>query len=175
MLGTTVLLLIVVSFGVPTLKPSFNFLESLPAATESRRGFELLQQSFPAGDLAPTRVVVTTDDSDVFQHLAALEALAAALEDAPGVLRVSGPTRPTGMDLPIDIATLQAVVERLPPTLLQGGAPPGNLPPEQQAVLRVLLAGQRFVSPDRTAAQLEVVLDGDPYSVPALGPNRSSP
>ncbi len=168
MLGTTVLLLIVVSFGVPTLKPSFNFLESLPAATESRRGFELLQQSFPAGDLAPTRVVVTTDDSDVLQHLAALEALAAALEDAPGALRVSGPTRPTGMDLPIDIATLQAVVERLPPALLQGGAPPGNLPPEQQAVLRALLAGQRFVSPDRTAAQLEVVLDGDPYSVPAL-------
>ncbi len=167
-LSITVLLLIGVSLGVPTLKPSFNFLQGLPADTESRRGFEMLQRSFPAGELAPTQVVVTTEDGDVLQHLAALDTLAAALDEVPGILRVSGPTRPTGTALPIDIATLQVAVERLPPALLQGGAPPGNLPPEQQAILRVLLAGQRFVSPDRTAAQLEVVLDRDPYSVPAL-------
>ena len=167
-LGTTVLLLIVSTLGVPTIKPSFNFLEGFPADMDSRRGFEMLQRSFPAGELAPTQVVVTADDRDVYEHLTALDALAAALESEPTVLRVSGPTRPFGEALPLTAEALQAAIGSLPQEVWQGGPPPRNLPPEQQAVLGVLFAGQRFVSPDRTTAQLEVVLDRDPYSVPAL-------
>ena len=167
-LGTTVALLIAATLGVPTIKPSFNFLEGFPADMGSRRGFEMLQRSFPAGELAPTQVVVTMDDGDVYQHLAALDALAAALDNEPTVLRVSGPTRPFGEALPMSAEALQASTNSLPKEAWQGGPPPRNLPPEQQAVLGVLFAGQRFVSLDRTAAQLEVVLDRDPYSVPAL-------
>ena len=167
-LGTTVLLLIVSTLGVPTIKPSFNFLEGFPADMDSRRGFEMLQRSFPAGELAPTQVVVTADDRNVYEHLTALDALAAALESEPTVLRVSGPTRPFGAALPLSAEALQAGISSLPQEVWQGGPPPRNLPPEQQAVLGVLFAGQRFVSPDRTTAQLEVVLDRDPYSVPAL-------
>ena len=167
-LGTTVMLLIVSTLGVPTIKPSFNFLEGFPADMDSRRGFEMLQRSFPAGELAPTQVVVTAEDRNVYEHLAALDALAAALESEPTVLRVSGPTRPFGEALPLTPEALQAAISSLPQEVWQGGPPPRNLPPEQQAVLGVLFAGQRFVSPDRTTAQLEVVLDRDPYSVPAL-------
>ncbi len=167
-LGSTVMLLIVATLGVPTIRPSFNFLEGFPADTDSRRGFEMLQRSFPAGELAPTQVVVTTDDGDVYQHLAALDALATALDSEPAVLRVSGTTRPFGEALPMSAAALQTAINSLPQEVWQGGPPPRNLPPEQQAVLGVLFAGQRFVSPDRTTAQLEVVLDNDPYSVPAL-------
>ena len=94
--------------------------------------------------------------------------LAAALDSEPTVLRVSGPTRPFGAALPLSAEALQAGISSLPQAVWQGGPPPRNLPPEQQAVLGVLFAGQRFVSPDRTTAQLEVVLDRDPYSVPAL-------
>ena len=176
-LGTTVVLLLASTLGVPTIKPSFNFLEGFPPDTDSRRGFEMLQRSFPAGELAPTQVMVTTDDGDLYQHLAALDALAAAVAEVPGVLRVSGPTRPFGEALPMSAAALQAAIASLPPAVFQGGPPPRNLPPEQQAVLGVLFAGQRFVSPDRTTAQLEVVLDQDPYSVPALdqiGPIRDA-
>ena len=167
-LGTTVVLLIVATLGVPTIKPSFNFLEGFPANMESRRGFEMLQRSFPAGELAPTQVVVTMDDGDIFQNLAALDALATALDAEPAVLRVSGPTRPFGEALPLGAEALQTAIGGLPKEVWQGGPPPRNLPPEQQAVLGILLAGQRFVSPDRTTAQLEIVLDSDPYSVPAL-------
>ena len=167
-LGTTVVILIVGTLGVPTIKPSFNFLEGFPSDTDSRRGFEMLQRSFPAGELAPTQVVVTTDDGNVYQHLVALDALAAALETEPTVLRVSGPTRPFGAALPLGAEALQAGISSLPREVWEGGPPPRNLPPEQQAVLGILFAGQRFVSPDRTTAQLEVVLDRDPYSVPAL-------
>ena len=167
-LGTTVMVLIVSTLGVPTIKPSFNFLEGFPADMDSRRGFEMLQRSFPAGELAPTQVVVTADDRNVYEHLTALDALAAALESEPTVLRVSGPTRPFGEALPLTPEALQAAIGSLPQEVWQGGPPPRNLPPEQQAVLGVLFAGQRFVSPDRTTAQLEVVLDRDPYSVPAL-------
>ena len=176
-LGTTVVLLLASTLGVPTIKPSFNFLEGFPPDTDSRRGFEMLQRSFPAGELAPTQVMVTTDDGDLYQHLTAVDALAAAVAEVPGVLRVSGPTRPFGEALPMSAAALQAAIASLPPAVLQGGPPPRNLPPEQQAVLGVLFAGQRFVSPDRTTAQLEVVLDQDPYSVPALdqiGPIRDA-
>ncbi len=167
-LVTTVMLLIVSTLGVPTIKPSFNFLEGFPADMDSRRGFEMLQRSFPAGELAPTQVVVATEDGNVYAHLAALDALAAALDSEPTVLRVSGPTRPFGAALPLSAEALQAGISSLPQEVWQGGPPPRNLPPEQQAVLGVLFAGQRFVSPDRTTAQLEVVLDRDPYSVPAL-------
>ena len=167
-LVTTVMLLIVSTLGVPTIKPSFNFLEGFPADMDSRRGFEMLQRSFPAGELAPTQVVVATEDGNVYEHLAALDALAAALDSEPTVLRVSGPTRPFGAALPLSAEALQAGISSLPQEVWQGGPPPRNLPPEQQAVLGVLLAGQRFVSPDRTTAQLEIVLDRDPYSVPAL-------
>ena len=167
-LVTTVMLLIVGTLGVPTIKPSFNFLEGFPADMDSRRGFEMLQRSFPAGELAPTQVVVATEDGNVYEHLAALDALAAALDSEPTVLRVSGPTRPFGAALPLSAEALQAGISSLPQEVWQGGPPPRNLPPEQQAVFGVLFAGQRFVSPDRTTAQLEVVLDRDPYSVPAL-------
>ncbi len=167
-LGITVALLIVASLGVPTIKPSFNFLEGFPANTDSRRGFEMLQQSFPAGELAPTQVLVKTDDGDVYQHLVALEALAATLDNELAILRVSGPTRPFGEALPLGAEVLQAAIASLPRELLQGGPSPRNLAPEQQAILGILFAGQRFVSPDRTTAQLEIVLDSDPYSVPAL-------
>ncbi len=167
-LGITVALLIVASLGVPTIKPSFNFLEGFPANTDSRRGFEMLQQSFPAGELAPTQVLVKTDDGDVYQHLVALEALAATLDNELAILRVSGPTRPFGEALPLGAEVLQAAIASLPREVLQGGPPPRNLAPEQQAILGILFAGQRFVSPDRTTAQLEIVLDSDPYSVPAL-------
>ena len=109
-LGTTVVLLLASTLGVPTIKPSFNFLEGFPPDTDSRRGFEMLQRSFPAGELAPTQVVVTTDDGNVYQHLAALDALAAALETEPTVLRVSGPTRPFGAALPLGAEALQASI-----------------------------------------------------------------
>ena len=65
-------------------------------------------------------------------------------------------------------AALQAAIASLPQEVLQGGPPPRNLPPEQQAILGVLLAGQRFVSPDRTTVRLEVVLDQDPYGSLAM-------
>ena len=177
-LGITLVLLVASALGVPTLKPSLNSLEGrLPADTDSRRGFELLQRSFPAGELAPTQVLVTPDDGDVFQELAALDALTAALAEVPGVLRVSGPTRPFGEALPMSAAALQAAIVSLPQEVLQGGPPPRNLPPEQQALLGVLLAGQRFVSPDRTTARLEVVLDQDPYgslAMDQIGPIRDA-
>ena len=168
-LGSTLVLLVAGALGVPTLKPSLNSLEGrLPTDTDSRRGFELLQRSFPAGELAPTQVLVTPDDGDVYQELAALDALTAALAEVPGVLRVSGPTRPFGEALPMSAAALQAAIASLPQEVLQGGPPPRNLPPEQQAILGVLLAGQRFVSPDRTTARLEIVLDQDPYGSLAM-------
>ena len=125
-LGSTVVLLVVGALGVPTIKPSFNFLEGFPPDTDSRRGFEMLQRSFPAGELSPTQVVVTTDDGNVYQHLAAFDALAAALETEPTVLRVSGPTRPFGAALPLSAEALQAGISSLPQAVWQGGPPPRN-------------------------------------------------
>ncbi|MAG37646.1 MAG: hypothetical protein CL878_15535 [Dehalococcoidia bacterium] len=166
--GATALLLVVASLGVPTIKPSFNFLQGFPANVDSRRGFELLQRSFPAGELAPTQVVVTTEDDDVLQHIAALDVLAAALSGEAKILRVSGPSRPFGEAPPLGVEVLQAAVDGLPRDALEDGPPTPRPAPNQQALWNVLLAGRRFVSPDRTTAKLEVVLSSDPYGVPAL-------
>jgi len=90
-LVATIVLLAVMSLGIPTIKPSYNFLEGLPADTDSRVGFELLQKSFPPGELAPTEVYISLPEGSIEPRLGAVQDLSAALSELPQVASVSGP------------------------------------------------------------------------------------
>ena len=87
----------VLALGNLALQPSFNFLSAFRAPTDSGRGFEQLKEHFPAGDLAPTTVLLTLrgDKADVYQNLRKIDDTNAALSTAPGVAEVSGPTPAT--------------------------------------------------------------------------------
>ena len=170
----TLVLLVVMAAGTPTITPSFSFIDGFPDSAESKIGAQIMDDAFGAGDLAPTNVYLSTDN--VLASLVDVERVAQAVAEIPGVTRVSGPTRPTGDPSTVDPAVLQAAIANLPPAILQGGAPtgapaaspPANADPQAQAVMEALLAARRFLSPDGTTARLDVVMGDDPYEIPAI-------
>jgi RND superfamily putative drug exporter len=61
---TAVLLLIVLiipSLSTLSMKYSFNLMKSFPSDISSRQGFELLQQRFPQGQLAPVTILLKSE------------------------------------------------------------------------------------------------------------------
>ena len=166
--AATTLVLAAMAMGILTLKPSFNFFEGLPEDTDSRVGFELLQESFPPGELAPTEVYVATEEGSIYDNLMAVEGLSAELAGNPLVVSTAGPTRPAGETVPMGVSVFQSSLQAIPDAVLSGQLPPVGLPPEQMGVYGLYQASERFVSPDGTTARIELVFDADPYGVGAM-------
>lgn len=170
----TLVLLVVFAAGAPTLNPNFSFIDGFPDDAESKIGAQIMDDSFGAGELAPTNVYVNTDN--VLAHLVDVDRVAQAVAEIPGVTRVSGPTRPTGEPPDVDPAVLQSAAANLPPGFLQAGppagtpaaGPPASADPQAQAVMEALFAARRFLAPDGTTARLDVVMGDDPYGIPAI-------
>ncbi|WP_240041113.1 MMPL family transporter [Paenibacillus ginsengarvi] len=60
--ATALLLLLVLgSLNVFSMNYSYNLMKSFPEDISSRRGFELLEQSFPPGQLAPVSVILQSN------------------------------------------------------------------------------------------------------------------
>ncbi|MDF2668510.1 MAG: hypothetical protein K0R67_816 [Paenibacillus sp.] len=55
------LLLTAASLNAATIQYSFNLMKSFPSDTPSRQGFEILEQRFPPGQLAPVTVFLKSD------------------------------------------------------------------------------------------------------------------
>lgn len=180
-LVSTIAIFVVMALGVTTLRQDFDTVSSLPAGTESRAGFELLRQGFPAGDLAPTEAyVVLPEGTSVYDpsNLQAIDAVTMALSSQPGVSSVTGPSRPFGADAEVGPDQVQTAVDTLPDDVRQsihGGSTDGSAPastidpnsPEGQAA-GLYAASQSYVSTDGNVARLNVVLDENPYSLTAI-------
>lgn len=59
--GTLLVLLLIASINIGGMHYSFNLMKSFPEDLSSRKGFEILEQSFPPGTLAPVSVLLTSD------------------------------------------------------------------------------------------------------------------
>ncbi|MUV36391.1 putative membrane protein [Lentibacillus sp. JNUCC-1] len=64
-------------YNVTQIDYSFNQLKSFPEDMSSRKGFELLEEHYPAGELAPVNVIVQSDDTfdndtDFRDHISSL-------------------------------------------------------------------------------------------------------
>jgi len=89
--AVTAIVLIVIlgaaSLNVGTMKSSFNLMKSFPDDISSRQGFELLEQHYPQGKLAPVIVLLESDQkiepNDAF--FAKMNALTAALKKRDGI------------------------------------------------------------------------------------------
>lgn len=90
-----------------TIVPSFNFIDGFPDDAESKRGYELLSESFPAGQLAPTEIFIESNSTPIVELSDSIESLSSDLASTTGILTVAGPTRPAG--IPIDI---EAAIEQ---------------------------------------------------------------
>ena len=95
--GITMLGMVIATLPSWMIVPSFNFIDGFPDDAESKRGYVLLADSFPEGQLAPTEIFIETPDTGIAGRLEAVEELSATIAGTPGIYRVSGPTRPTGI------------------------------------------------------------------------------
>lgn len=75
--GMVLLLMIVTSLNTLNIKYEFNTLKSFPDDMPSLQGYEVVEEKFAAGDVAPTTVI--------FEGNGEAERLAAELEQQPGV------------------------------------------------------------------------------------------
>ncbi len=176
----SVVFLLILAAGNLGIQRSYNFLTSFRLATDSTTGYNVLQQHFPAGTLAPTTVLLQLHggSADAYQHLAQLDAITAAIAQVPHVVTVDSPTRPAGVAPTIDPATLQAAFNNLPASLkdaIRSGtgssttAPGGPvIDPQTAAIIAAYAASTQYVSPDNTTVQISVVFDDDPYALPAI-------
>ena len=100
--AASVALLGALAFGLLGYQPNANLISDLRGESESQRGQQLLEQSFPPGELAPTVVLVQADEPAV-----AADTVAAAIRGIDGVDRVDvGMVAPAG-----DVAALSVVYD----------------------------------------------------------------
>jgi putative drug exporter of the RND superfamily len=97
----TILLLALLAAFWPRLHPSYDTRALVPAAVESSKGYDALDQHFPKSEVSPDYVVVS-DGHDVSTPagLAVIEQAAATIERLPGISAVRGITRPSGTPIP---------------------------------------------------------------------------
>ncbi|MFD2442452.1 MMPL family transporter [Bacillus sp. CGMCC 1.16607] len=76
--GILLIGLLIGAFNFTSMKYSFNLLKSFPDDMPSRVGFELLEDHYPAGQLAPVTIILHTDkkitvNEEFFQKITSLE------------------------------------------------------------------------------------------------------
>ena len=60
--GILLITLLAGAFNTTSIQYSFNIMKSFPDELSSRQGFELLEKHYPAGQLAPVTVILTSDE-----------------------------------------------------------------------------------------------------------------
>lgn len=181
---TTSAAMLLLTAGMLKFDPSYDSLESLPSSEESVQGFELLRSAFPPGELSPTSVYVLLPNGEsVFdpENLQTISAISAALIDLDEVAQVTGPANPFGMEAQVGPRQIEEAYNQVPPELReqinagrgQGqapGGPPGEVDPDSPEAQAVGLytASLGFVSSDLSIAEIEVVLNENPYSNAAM-------
>jgi len=85
--GILLVLLLMSSLNILNINYSFNLMKSFPEELSSRQGYELLEQNFPKGKLAPVSVILTSEQEIVLDKnmVAKLVSLTAAIKEGGGV------------------------------------------------------------------------------------------
>ncbi|MDO3410757.1 MMPL family transporter [Saccharibacillus sp. CPCC 101409] len=98
-------LLIVLAVSLPLLltysgKLSFNSLEEVPATYESIQGFNIISDSFGAGEAMPSKIVIKGDEPmDNAEYIAIAERISREVSKVDGVDSVRSVSRPTGEEI----------------------------------------------------------------------------
>lgn len=96
-----VVLLAVGSYQMKNIEYSFNLIKSFPSDMESRQGYEILEEKYNPGDLAPTSVLISSDDKAL--TIDQVKKVREVLLKQPGVQEVTP-----------DVATMDAVAAGAP-------------------------------------------------------------
>tara|TARA_B100000029_G_scaffold55781_3_gene50590 strand:- start:4677 stop:6914 length:2238 start_codon:yes stop_codon:yes gene_type:complete len=143
-------LLLMMFTGLINAKPTYDQLASLPNNADSVKSFELLREGFNPGELAPVEIYIdfkTTNSAFKKENLDKTDSLTSILSSAPGITRITSPTRPFGMDSPIGGS--DKIREYLS----------SNIPASFGIKARV----NTYTSPDKSVSKIELVLNENPY------------
>ena len=136
--------------GLIGAKPTFDQLASLPNNADSVKSFELLRDGFNPGELAPVEVYVDFKSPEaVFkkENLDKIDILTNILASAEGIIRISSPTRPFGIDSPLGGA--DKIIKYLS----------SNDPSSFNIKSKV----NSYTSPDKSISKFELILNENPY------------
>lgn len=161
------LLLGVAALGSGLLKPNFGFVDGFPDSMDSKIGYKTLQDKFPAGDLAPITILIGFDIRQLSTNLIKFEEFSSNLSSYPGVVRLTGPTRPNGNVNPFQGDQLKPLLLSVDKSI----AGKTNWKDALQLALQkspelAPIFGQlpRFLSSDGSIARFEITWNADPYS-----------
>lgn len=95
------IMLILASLNVGSMKYSFNLMKSFPNDTSSRQGFEILEERFPPGQLAPVTVILKSDKEIALDQpfVEKLASLSNSIKELDGVNAVT-PEITSGLSAP---------------------------------------------------------------------------
>ncbi len=97
---------------VGTQKLNFNNADELPNSVQSKAGYNVIQDHYPAGMSGPTTVYIQNKKPmNTQEHLAEIDQLTGYLNSEPGVKSVASVTRPGGTK--IDSLYLRSQLESL--------------------------------------------------------------
>ena len=147
-LVTTLIFLLISSSATLLLKPNFSFVDGFPDGTDSKNGYSVILEKFPPGDLAPTKIFMESKSDSLIDQFSDVEKFVEKISEYPGVVRIYGPTRPTGDPLYLSIEEIQNL----------------NSNPNDPAIMQVIGPAMRFLSSDNSMFYLDIVWDSDPYS-----------
>lgn len=174
---TTVVLFAIFASGLFTYRVTYDQLRSLPAGTPSREGFDLLRESFPAGQVAPTHIcVVLPAGQRVYARLGQIEQLSKAVAGMKDVAQVQSASNPFGTKQGPGAGAVagaaQAVPEPVRQAIDEGKAMPSQTGAaansgEAQAI-GLYAQSRSFVSRDGNVAKLSVTLSANPYGSEAI-------
>lgn len=174
----TLVLFGLMSLGLIQYQVTYDQITALPEGTESRAGFELLRESFPAGESAPTEIyVVLPNGQNVYDRLNEIEVLSTAVAGYDGVEMVQSASNPFGVGAPVDAAGV-AQARTTIPAPVRDAIDSGERPPEGTAeddpndpaarAIGAYAASRGFVSADGNVARISVVSDSNPYGLEAI-------
>ncbi|WP_066172836.1 MMPL family transporter [Bacillus marinisedimentorum] len=115
--GVIAAMLLIFSLNMFNLDFSFNMIKSFPEDMGSRQGFELLEEKYSKGELAPTNVVIASEDGEAID-VEKVAALRNELAGHPGVAAVTpeeiNPRMPTVVSGSGEAVKLQLKFENSP-------------------------------------------------------------
>ena len=148
----TVVLMLVFAWPVLGIETAIPGATALPPDSESRQGYDILQERFDIASLSPVEVLVTwKDDQDPFApaNLKRLYAYGQELEGASGVAKVVSIVNLPGVDSVAGTAAFWRAVEQ--PASARPSSAAGDGTPGLPGVLQGLLGAERRKAARRLA------------------------
>ncbi|MBL10466.1 MAG: hypothetical protein CL402_08140 [Acidiferrobacteraceae bacterium] len=159
-------LLTIVALGSSFLQPSFGFINGFPNTADSKIGYNILKNKFPAGDLAPTIILIELDSEKLPSHLIKFENFSKQLLDYPGIARLTSPTRPNGKAEFLISDEIQASlisIEQSNRETIDWISTLQDTSAQLPGLSRILFQLPRFLSRDNSIARFEITWDDNPY------------